>query len=265
MSRSLSRARGRSVPFAIALAVAALAFAAVTALLAPPPAAGAAAARLDHFLVYEVKRVEAQHKVELSDQFNLPLAPAVLEWQTHFANPTRKVHAGGSAGIVDTDHHLSWYTAPAPQPRRTVRFRNQFGQHSVDTGASAFLLVPTQKTSDRGSEFPKDLDHYRCYRVVKVNVAPTLPAVRLRDQFGPSSAQVGGPVLFCNPSRKVREGERPVGVQNADDHLAVYRLPPRAVEKRIRVRDQFGDRTLRTTRRVYLAVPSEKQAVATHG
>jgi len=262
MTRSSSSARGRKVSLAIALAVAALA---VAALLAPPPAAGAAAPKLDHFLVYQVERVAAKHKVELSDQFNLPLAPAVLEFQTHFANPTRKKHPGGSAGIVDTDHHLSWYTAPAPQPRRTVRFRNQFGQHSVDTGPSAFLLVPTQKTSDRGSEFPKDLDHYRCYRVVKVNGAPAMPVVQLGDQFGRvGGLQVGQPILFCNPSRKVREGEPPIGVQNATDHLAVYELPPRAVARRIKVRDQFGDRALRVTRRVLLAVPTEKQVFVTH-
>lgn len=264
MTRPLSKARGSRLPLAIVLVAATPAVAAV-ALLGCRTAPGPAPAKLDHFLVYEVERVEAGHEVRVSDQFNLPLAPAVLEIQTHFANPARKHHAGGSAGIVDTDHHLSWYTLREQQPRRTVRFRNQFGQHSVDTGPSAFFLVPTQKTSHPGSEFPRDLDHYRCYRVVRVNTAPALPVVQVGDQFETvGGLQVGPPVLFCNPARKVREGEPPVGVQNADDHLAVYSLPPATVERGIAVRDQFGDRDLRVRRRVLLAVPTEKQVFVTH-
>lgn len=223
---------------------------------------------LDHFQVYEVVKVPAEHKVRLSDQLNLPLADALLEAQTHFANPTRKLHAGNEVGIQHTNHHLSWYTLAAqqpPEPRRTIRFRNQFGQHSIDTGDDRYLLVPTQKTSDPNSEFPADLDHYRCYEVVQVNTAPALPVVQLGDQFGTvQNLQVGPPVLFCPPVRKVREGENPVGIQNADDHLAIYELPPQPVEIGISVTDQFGERDLQVIRRVFLAVPSEKQVVVVH-
>ena len=265
MTRSLSTVRGRRISLAIVQAVTALAVVGAAGLLGCRSAPGPAPAKLDHFLVYEVERIEAGHEVRVSDQFNLPLAPAVLELQTHFANPTRKQHPGGSAGIVDTNHHLSWYVLREPQPRRTVRFRNQFGQHSVNTGPSAFYLVPTEKSSDPGSEFPKDLDHYRCYRVVRVNTAPALPVVQVGDQFGTvAGLQVGDPVLFCNPARKVREGEPPVGVQNADDHLAVYSLPPEDVSQAIKVRDQFDDRELRVRRRVFLAVPTDKQVFVTH-
>jgi len=263
MNLSLTRARRGSFPFAAVLPLGILAAAA--GLLACQSVPAIPTGKLDHFLVYEVVRVEAAHDVRLSDQFHLPLTAATLGHQTHFANPARKLHPGGSAGIVDTNHHLSWYTAQQPQPHRWVRFRNQFGQHSVNLRDSAFLLVPTEKTSHSASEFPRDLDHYRCYRVIDVPLAPALPVVQVGDQFGTvSGLQVGPPVLFCNPVRKVREGEPPVGVQNADDHLAVYSLPPQDVQEAIEVRDQFGQRELRVRRMVFLAVPTHKQTFGTH-
>ena len=222
---------------------------------------------LDHFQVYRVERIPAEHELRLSDQLNLPLESARIDALTHFANPTRKVHPGSQVGIGNPDHHLTWYRlrVQGPEPRRTIRFRNQFGQHSVDTGDQRFLLVPAQKTSDPGSEFPADLDHYRCYEVARVNSAPSLPVVQLGDQFGSvQGLQVGQPVLFCPPVRKVREGHEPVGVQNADDHLTIYKLPPEQVETEISVRDQFDSRDVRLLERVFLAVPTEKQVVVVH-
>lgn len=222
---------------------------------------------LDHFKVYEVEQVAASFKVRLSDQLNLPLHDGEVGALTMFANPTRKTHGGSSVGIKDANAHFDWYvlTQAQPEPRRTIRFRNQFGQHSVDIKAPRFLLVPAQKTSDASSRFPDRLDHYECYEVIKVNTAPPPPIVDLRDQFGPEPhVQVGKPRFFCTPVRKVREGHTPVGVKNAKDHLAVYDLPPHPHAVAIKTRDQFGARELKVTRSVLLAVPSEKQAVAAH-
>ncbi len=227
----------------------------------------AGARALDHFKVYEVKRIPVNFKVQLSDQLRLPLHDARVEALAMFANPTRKSHGGTSVGVKDADAHHTWYviSQPTVEPRRTVRFRNQFGQHSVDIKTPRFLLVPAQKTSHAGSEFPKTLDHYKCYEVIRVNTAPAPPIVTLRDQFGPKPAiQVGKPRFFCTPVRKVRQGHRPVGVQNAKDHLAVYNLPPQPHAATIKTRDQFGPRTLKVIRSVLLAVPTEKQAVVAH-
>lgn len=222
---------------------------------------------LDHFKVYEVERVAATFKVRLSDQLNLPLHDATVGALTMFANPTRKTHGGTQVGIKDANAHFDWYvlTQSQAEPRRTIRFRNQFGQHSVDIKAPRFLLVPAQKTSDAGSAFPETLDHYECYEIIKVNTVPPPPVVGLRDQFGSEpQVQVGKPRFFCTPVRKVREGHPPVGVKNAKDHLAVYELPPKPHAVTIKTRDQFGSRALKVIRSVMLAVPTEKQAAVAH-
>ena len=227
--------------------------------------AGGAAA-LDHFQVYTVKEVQAVFEVRLTDQFDPAAKKGKVVTITHFSNASRKVHGQTQVGISDTNAHLTWYALKQPQaePRRTVRFKNQFGQHSVDIREPRFLLVPTHKTSHAGSEFPKTLDHYKCYAVIKVNTAPPLPVVKLGDQFGTRSAQVGKPVLFCTPVRKQRKDEEAPKLFDEKTHLAIYALPaaPKAVS--IKTRDQFGQRELKVLRSVMLAVPTEKQVVVPH-
>lgn len=221
---------------------------------------------LDHFRAYDVKPVPVSFRVQLSDQLDPAPKDAELDALVLFANPSRKVHGATSVGVKDGDRHFTWYALKQaqPEPRRTVRFRNQFGQHSVDIRDPRFLLVPAEKTSDPGSEFPKTLDHYKCYEIVTVNTAPALPVVTLGDQFDTASLQVGAPNLFCTPVKKVREGEPPVGIQNAKDHLAVYDLPPKPVARDIKALDQFGDHELVVTQSVLLVVPTEKQVVVAH-
>ncbi|MFW9817811.1 MAG: hypothetical protein ACFFEW_17990 [Candidatus Thorarchaeota archaeon] len=217
---------------------------------------------LDHFKVYEVGRVQVDFRVRLTGQLDADPKEADLGALSHFANPTQKDHAGTQVGVKDTNRHLNWYTLSQqqPEPRRTIRYLNQFGQHSVDIRDPKFLPVPAQKTSDEGSVFPESLDHYKCYAVIQVNTAP-LPVVTLSDQFGSEqNVQVGEPRFFCVPVMKERERE----IVDADTHLAVYGIPPQAHELEIKSRDQFGERALMVTRSVLLAVPTEKQAVATH-
>ncbi len=238
---------------------AALAFVLVLAL-----AAGASG--LDHFQVYRVKTVAVSFDVKLTDQFDPAAKKGHLSAITHFANPSRKVHGQTQIGIENTNAHLTWYTLKQPQaePVRTVRFKNQFGQHSVDIREPRFLLVPTQKTSHAGSEFPKTLDHYKCYGVIKVNTAPPLPVVKLGDQFGTRTAQVGKPVLFCTPVKKQRNDEKPPDLFDAKNHLAIYALPPLPKAVSIKTKDQFGVRPLSVVSSVMLAVPTEKQVAVPH-
>lgn len=223
--------------------------------------------RLDHFKVYEVERVEVDHDVRLTDQLSERPKVAHLHSLTHFANPTRKVHHGAQIGVRDARRHLNWYEVEQeePEPRRTVRFRNQFGDHSVDIGDPRFLLVPCQKISDKESDFPELLDHYKCYQVVEVNTAPDLPAVMLGDQFGSQeNVELGEPRLFCLPVRKETEAGDAQEIRNPEDHLAVYEISPQGHDLEITTRDQFGERPLQVLRSAWLAVPSEKQVVATH-
>lgn len=238
----------------------------LTVVFLPLVSAACGQPTLDHFAVYRVDAVETNFQVRLTDQFDLDSKEARLDSLTHFANPTRKIHGATQVGVSDADGHLHWYSLSQPlvEPRRTVRFLNQFGQHSVDTGQPRFLLVPAQKTSHQGSEFPDALGHYKCYEVIQVNVVPAMPAVMLGDQFGSTqNVQVGGPRLFCLPVAKVWEGQESP-ILNADDHLAVYDVPFQTQEEGVTTRDQFGERELRVIQSALLAIPTDKQAVATH-
>lgn len=224
------------------------------------------AASLEHFAVYEVQQVGVGIGVLLRDQFG-PAKQGKLIRVTHFANPTRKVHGNVSVGVNQPNHHLTWYRLLQPQlePRRTVRFKNQFGQTSVDIKEPMFLLVPAQKTSHPGSQFPQGLDHYKCYRVIRVNTAPPTPVIRMGDQFGSQqNVFAGKPVLFCPPVRKAVPGTVSQPIFNRVDHLAVYPVTPQPRALPIRTRDQFGHRSLNVVRKVMLAVPTEKQAVVAH-
>jgi hypothetical protein len=163
---------------------------------------------------------------------------------------------------------LNWYFLKQKQaePRRTIRFHNQFGQHSVDIGFPKFLLVPAQKLSDEGNVFPVSLDHYKCYEVIKINSMPHLPRLILDDQFvSEEKVQVKNPRFFCVPVSKHLPGTTPEDrIMNPDDHLAIYDITSELSQRKIKVKDQFGGRVLRVTRSVMLAVPTEKQVVVTH-
>lgn len=223
----------------------------------------------DHFKVYDVDSLETQHfRVGLTDQFSLQQKDARITTLTHFANPVAKTPVAAPLANIQNKHaHLTWYRLQQqqPEPRRTVRFENQFGQHSVDIRQPRYLLVPAEKKSDPASKFPKGLDHYKCYDVIKVSTFPGTPLVRLEDQFGvQNNVQVDEPVLFCLPVMKERPGEQPQRIKNKRNHLAVYPITPEGSDKQISVQDQFRERDLVTRNGVFLCVPTTKQDVVTH-
>ncbi len=177
------------------------------------------------------------------------------------------MHPGSQTEIKEPNGHLNWYVLDQedPEPQRTIRFRNQFGQHSVIIQNPKFLLVPAQKTSDAGSQFPESLDHYKCYEVIEIETIPNLPSVGLSDQFvSGHKVQVGAPRFFCLPVKKEVPGAPTTDIINEENHLAIYDLPPERLVWQIRTRDQFRERPLVVQGSVMLAVPSEKQTVATH-
>lgn len=221
---------------------------------------------LDHFKVYEVDPIGANLDLEvrLNGQFDDQAKEAKLINITRFANPTGKTHPGGeTGGIKDRNRHLNWYILKQGQaePQRKIRFRNQFGWHSVVIGDPRFLLVPAQKLSDKGSAFPDSLDHYKCYEVIEIISMPHLPRVILDDQFvSEEKVQVKDPRYFCVPVSKHLPGTAPEDqIMNPDDHLAIYLITAEPHQRKIKVRDQFGEHVLAVTRSVMLAVPSKKQ------
>ena len=126
-------------------------------------------------------------------------------------------------------------------------------------------MVPTQKISDVGSEFPKSLDHYKCYEVIATNTIPHVPSITLDDQFGSEQdVQVEKPRYFCVPVKKTLQDGSLYDIMNPDEHLVIYDIMPKSNEQKIRVKDQFEELNLRVIESVMLAVPSEKQAVVTH-
>lgn len=221
--------------------------------------------QLDHFKIYDVAPVQVSARVELTGQFDdgRPRG-AVVTALTYFANPVAKRHRTNYE-IIDKSAHLTWYRIkqPRPEPVRTVRYENQFGGvYSFDIGPAELLAVPAEKR-EAGIGFPENLDHYKCYRVIRVNVGGAPPPVMLVDQFGEQKTKVGKPLFFCVPVRKTHNGSLN-RIRNARDHLVVYAIDKKPAPRVIGVRDQFGARRLKVRQSVALAVPTRKRAWAPH-
>lgn len=223
--------------------------------------------QLDHFKIYKAEGMQCNINVLLKGQFDDQEKAAKLTNLIYFANPTDKFHSQWKTAIIDSNAHLNWYTLiqRQPEPRRAIRFKNQFGQHSVEIKNPRGLLVPAQKTSHKGSQFPETLDHYKCYDITTINLLPQLPVVTLKDQFGvDENLQVMKPRFFCVPVSKNLPGTNPIGkIVNEKDHLVIYDITPRDYKKKFRTKDQFREQSLVATQSVMLAVPTEKQAVST--
>ena len=138
-----------------------------------------------------------------------------------------------------------------------VTFENQFGEQRWVIESSEHLMVPTHKI-EQGSAFPKNLDHFKCYRVVDIVGAPLEPILALRDQFGAQQdIPLGKPLYFCVPVAKVG-GQHKSSITNPDDHLAVYAIRNEPTPREQRVENQFGQTTLKVRHSIMLCVPSIK-------
>lgn len=215
--------------------------------------------RLDHFLFYDTLAQEAGHKVALKGQFDEEPERVKLTYLDLFGNPVIK----NRGTIHDRNAHLTWYNLfdPVPDPVRVVKFRNQFGEQKVLIGKSIALLAPARKY-EKGSAFPKRLDHFKVYRVL--GGEPVDKEVTLKDQFESGRVKVRWPAAFAVPVWKYHHGNT-FKIQNEKAHLALYAVTPWYVRTERVVRDQFGRHLLRFYRSVMLAVPSEKQDWAVEG
>lgn len=124
---------------------------------------------------------------------------------------------------------------------------------SPDIPGTIFIVNPGTLTCNP----PILADHFKCYKAEGKKVKRT---VRLEDEFGiEPRVKVKEPELFCNPVSKNEEG-----IQNPAGHLTCYEIGDGGNHegRRLRVRNQFGEQTLKVGGPKLLCVPSEKMSVA---
>jgi hypothetical protein len=209
--------------------------------------------KLDYFKFYDVENREAEGDVLLRGQFDQRPQKMRLRLLDYFANPVSK---NGEA-LNDKNAHLAWYRGvQPPEPPRQVVLENQFGKFDIRTGTGYGLLVPTQKV-EQGSEFPKELDHYKVYRLLDVEGVPDKP-LKLRDQFGGDEVKLRLPLYFAVPVIK-RVGEKTYPIQNERAHLLIFSITTREVQKAIKLRNQFArGASVKVIRSLMLGAPSLK-------
>lgn len=208
--------------------------------------------KLDYFQFYDVANQILHQSILAQGQFDEEPEVIGLTYLNLFANPVSK----NGEDLYNRHAHLIWYNVfdPVPEPTRIVVFANQFGEQKILTGSTIGFLSPTQKY-ERGSKFPKELDHFKVYRVLQGEGVDK--KVKLKDQFASTEVAVYYPIAFAVPVRK-QHGHASFGVHNRDAHLAIYRITPRSLEKPVRARDQFGRHQLHVYRSILLAAPSKK-------
>jgi hypothetical protein len=118
-----------------------------------------------------------------------------------------------------------------------------------------FLLAPAHKI-EQGTLFPKELDHFKCYRVIEGD--PIDKDVSLRDQFGDEpEVRITMPLFFCVPVLK-RYNNKIHEVNNPKAHLTIYEISPKDYKLKRQVRDQFLGGEWEISQSRMLAIPSLK-------
>ncbi len=209
--------------------------------------------KLDYFRIYDIENCAAKGAVSTRGQFDRTVKRGLRADLDFFGVCTSK----NREPLFNKSAHLTWYrlTRDVTEPTRMVNVRNQFGEARLWIGRVEALLCPAQKV-ERGSEFPRGLDHFKVYRVLDYGKPPDA-GVALRDQFGSEETTVVVPDFFAVPVLK-RVGRKEFPVVNPKAHLVIYRTPPRSSAKRATAVDQFGRWPVRVVRAVGLAVPSLK-------
>jgi hypothetical protein len=96
--------------------------------------------------------------------------------------------------------------------------------------------------------------HYQCYRVIEEKPPFKERKVRLRDQFGASSAEVIKPEFICAPTLKNNLKPR-----DTRTHYVCYEdKGPKTPERKVEIVNQFGKEILVVAQPTVLCVPSRK-------
>jgi hypothetical protein len=210
--------------------------------------------KLDYFKFYDVENREAAGDLLLRGQFDRRPQKMRLKLLDFFANPVSK----NGEPLYDKNAHLAWYRGvQPPEPIRRVLLENQFGKFDIRTGTGYGLLVPTQKI-ERGSAFPGQLDHYKVYRLVDVELVPN-KVLKLRDQFGRDEVKLRLPLYLAVPVMK-RHRNKTYPIHNDRAHLLIFSVTTRDLRKNIKLRNQFHSGTgVRTVRSLMVGAPSLKR------
>ena len=186
---------------------------------------------LDHFRCYplvlgpqpEVSSVLLQDQFDLALGLQLPgtsLCP-LLSRVNPIASATRCRNRPTARHCSDNDHRRPRCSLHAlrdlprdgggsgaardPAVTWRVRVRNQFGEQRLD--ARRPVASRCRRRSTKATEFPDDLDHFKCYDARGRSVRRR---ALLEDQFETETVAVLEPRLFCNPTRKqLTTGEHP--------------------------------------------------------
>lgn len=211
--------------------------------------------QLEHFTVWDVADVPVDFTVGLQDQFMVKEELTHLAAIDHLANPAAK-----DESPYDPDHHLLWYRIDSGLEHcsETVTVNNQFGEQVLQLLPDReYLLVPAKKDLH---PTPENLDHFLCYEVV--NDVPNHGDWFIQDQFMPGGQvlPVGPARYFCNPVRKSHD-DVVTPIDNPEDHLVFYQLPPIPWKAVPLVTDQFvTDQPLPVLELLYLGVPTDKES-----
>lgn len=218
----------------------------------------------DHYLTYDVSSRNFQPiAISLLDQFMEDAREFRVDGPARLFNPVEKTHRGEEPfPINNPDVHYMGYLVGPSEPvelERPVRISNQFGTFHISSFQPHMLLAPALKALPRDEtpiegEIPTE-NHYLCY---------TIPIERvvgegiLRDQFQVRTFDHLVGVRFCNPAIKIHN-ETPFEIINAEDHLMCFELQDQKIREKAVVKDQFGERRVKTTRDDELCVPSRKE------
>ena len=208
--------------------------------------------KLDHFKVYKQYNPTEPRSVRVQGQFDKIQVPAKLDHMDYFANPVSK----NGSQIINKQAHLAFYSLTQKrEPRRIVILRNQFGIQKLLLGRPVYLLVPSEKI-ERGSTFPKRLDHFKAYQVLEGQDVSR--KVSLVDQIDKQkSVEVDRPEYFCVPVTKLY-GKKPTRITNPKGHLTFYSITPKVYKVPKESKDQFGRHKLLLATSVFLGVPTLK-------
>jgi hypothetical protein len=169
------------------------------------------------------------------------------------------------------DAHQAMYglTPRGPAVRKPHPFFDEF---TGDTGVvltptlRTTLLVPAGKSTNVlvTPPIPTGVDHYECYALVQPTAPSPVSPVKIADQFGAASYQVGRASEACTP---VDVNGNDATAPDHLGHLVCYDVARTVATMpklhRVRVNDEFGARTLLLHQANELCVPAFKDAVPT--
>lgn len=217
----------KKVWFVVALfALASLGSSSLSAQSQPPP--------LDHFFCYYVPNQNPLTiSFTLQDQFDAAMSSPLnfehitSETLARICNTAQKTIGSTVTPMTNVNHHLTMYQLnPQPIVPRTVTASNQFGSsQTLNVFDSRFVLLPAFKCilPCPVSSIPTDLDHYKCYAASGARVFTGIALIK--DEFTSVGPSLLNPVLFCNPTIKIRNNTT-TSIQNNRDHLVCYAITP---------------------------------------